>query len=172
MQMDSEGRLQNYDILHFAVHGFLHDASPDLNALVFSLPEAVEERRGAELNSYLAAGGPSIKEPYLRLREIRALNLRARLVTLSACQTSLGYSSGGEGMIALPQAFLTAGAQNVLSSNWAVNDEATREFMGGIYTRILAGGLSPEEALHEAQIELRSKYEDPYYWAAFSIYGD
>ena len=100
------------------------------------------------------------------------MDLDANLVVLSACDTSLGGHVPGEGMVALPQAFLMAGARSIIASLWPVDDEATTAFMGILYGNLM-GGMPPARALYETRRELRKmpKYSDPYYRGAFVLFG-
>lgn len=147
----------DYDYLHLATHGSLNRNAPMLSALEL---EADGENDGR-----------------LEVYEIAGMNLHARLITLSACETGLGtgYFSetpGGDEFVGLTRAFLSAGGQNVLASLWAVNDQSTRELMVRLYRHLLASGGS--EALAKAQRELRKsdvRYSHPYYWAGFVISG-
>jgi CHAT domain-containing protein len=73
--------------------------------------------------------------------ETAALDLDARMVTLSACQTGLGrVVRRGDGMVGLARSFLTAGAEKVGVSLWAVNYEATADFMTRLYGKVVEGG--------------------------------
>ena len=56
-------------------------------------------------------------------------------------------------------------------SLWKVPDEPTRELMEHFYGRVLAGA-GRAEALRQAQLTLRAKYPDPFYWGAFICQGD
>jgi CHAT domain-containing protein len=54
-------------------------------------------------------------------------------------------------------------------SLWKVDDEATASLMTSFYhLRLKMGNL---EAFREAQIQLRRKYPEPYYWGAFVMLG-
>ncbi len=150
--------LSRYRIVHFATHGLLNSAQPELSGLVFSL---VDE-----------AGQP--QDGFLRLHEIYNLRLPAELVVLSACQTALGKEVRGEGLIGLTRGFMYAGAPRVVASLWQVDDLATAELMKRFYTGMLKQGLKPAAALRAAQLELlrQKRYAAPFLWAAFTIQGD
>ena len=104
----SDEAVARREILHFATHGLLDAENPDLSALALSQVDAAGE---------LADG-------LLYAHEIRALDLRARLVVLSACETALGREIRGEGLFSLTRGFLQAGASRVLVSLWKVDDAA------------------------------------------------
>jgi CHAT domain-containing protein len=93
---------------------------------------------------------------------------------LSACQTALGQEIRGEGLVGLTRGFMYAGAARVLASLWSVDDRATSDLMKGFYRHMISGGLSPAEALRQAQIELSRNpgWSSPYYWAGFSLQGE
>ncbi|MGH9762471.1 MAG: CHAT domain-containing protein, partial [Blastocatellia bacterium] len=93
---------------------------------------------------------------------------------LSACQTALGESTEGEGLVGLTRGFMYAGASRVVASLWEVDDRATEELMKHFYEGLLIRHLSPAEALREAQIAIRSqeRWRSPYYWAGFVLQGD
>ena len=56
-------------------------------------------------------------------------------------------------------------------SLWKVPDEQTRELMEDFYRRLLAG-QGRAEALRQAQLSMKAKYPDPFYWGAFICQGD
>ena len=98
--------------------------------------------------------------------------LRARLVVLSCCHSGRGQVKS-EGVVDMTRAFLRAGARSVLVSLWAIDDEATMEFMKRFYQH-LRGGESASVALHQAMKSLREsdKFFAPKYWAPFVLIGD
>ena len=69
------------------------------------------------------------------------MKLRARLVTLSACETALGKgyfteTPAGDEFVGMTRAFLSAGGHSVLASLWTVNDESTRALMISFYRHL------------------------------------
>ncbi len=90
---------------------------------------------------------------------------------LSACETGLGQVHVGEGVFGLRRAFVLAGAKTLVMSLWKVPDEPTRELMEAFYGRLLAGE-GRAEALRQAQLALKARYPDPFYWGAFICQGD
>jgi CHAT domain-containing protein len=152
------GALSHYRNLHFATHGLLRTDQPELSALVLSR----FDRRGEP------------REGYLRVPDVAGLDLPADLVVLSACSTALGRETAGEGLVGLPQAFFTAGAQRVLVSLWQVEDESTAALMRHFYRRLLVDRVPPARALRDAQLAIRgqARWRSPRYWAGFVLQGD
>jgi CHAT domain-containing protein len=87
--------------------------------------------------------------------------LDAELVVLSACQSGLGRSSGGEGFVGFAQALFLAGGRSLVLSLWEVDDRATSLLMTRFYQnwlgkrRGLVQPLPKAEALREAKAWLR-----------------
>ncbi|MFL6203225.1 MAG: CHAT domain-containing protein [Thermoanaerobaculia bacterium] len=152
------GGLARYRYVHFATHGILDTAYPELSGLVLSQVD----RRGRPENGFL------------RAHEIADLRLAADLVVLSSCRTALGREIRGEGLVGLTRAFLDAGAEGVLVSLWPVEDRATAELMRRFYRGMLQEGLSPAAALRHAQVSLWQErdWQAPYYWAGFALQGE
>lgn len=132
---------------------------------------AYADREGNQAPRILTADGPVF------LPDIYGLDLRGcDLVTLSACQTNVGQSARGEGVLSLNRAFTHAGARGVVATSWSVNDEATAALMKNFYAA-LAEGQSKPAALRTAQLAYltdpsRPGYaRGPYAWAGLSYYG-
>jgi len=76
----------------------------------------------------------------LTAEEVGCLDLSGvDLVVLSACETGLGESRSGEGLIGLRRAFHTAGARTVISALWQVKDRSTSELMQDFYQNLWLG---------------------------------
>ena len=85
----------------------------------------------------------------LSVREIqRGWELKAELVTLSACETALGRDAGGEGFVGFTQALLMSGTRSVCLSLWKVDDTATALLMQRFYANLLGrrAGLTAPDA--------------------------
>jgi len=121
------------------------------------------------LFSGTGAGGAA--ERYLRTDELLTTRLRAQLVFLSACSTSVGRSSTGEGVMSMARAFLWAGCRCVVASLWPVDDGSAPEFVRLFYAGLLAD-LSVAEAARAAREEFRRAHGSPRTWAAFQVFGD
>jgi CHAT domain-containing protein/Tfp pilus assembly protein PilF len=154
----TDGSLANYQIVHFATHGFANSKNPELSGIVMS----TVDDKGNLVNGFL------------RLTDIFNLKLAAKLVVLSACQSGMGQNIKGEGMVGLTRGFMYAGAQRVAVSLWNVDDEGTAVLMQKFYQKMVQQKLAPAAALRAAQIEMmqQEKWQSPYYWAAFTLQGE
>jgi CHAT domain-containing protein len=147
----------NYDVIHFATHGFFNKSNP-----LFS---------GVQLESDAQNDGQ------LEVYEILGLHLRAQLVTLSACETALGSGyfteiPAGDEFVGLTRAFLSAGASTVIASLWEVNDSSTARLMRSVYGKVSVD--SPSLSLAVAQRSMLhgdKEHRHPYYWSAFVVVG-
>ena len=92
-------------------------------------------------------------------------------MVLSACQTGRSVVSGGDELLGLMRAFLSAGASALVLSLWQVADAATRELMTHFYRRLIAGEAAAT-ALRQAQCHLlQNSHAHPYFWASFFVVG-
>jgi CHAT domain-containing protein len=136
-------------LIHFATHGELNEADPLGSALLLT-PEGTADGR-------------------LEVREVLRLDLHARLVVLSACETGLGKLSRGDELVGLQRAFLYAGTPAVVTTLWKVDDRASYELMREFYRRLDTDGAAP--ALRAAQRAVMREFPQPFAWAAFGLTG-
>ena len=93
-----------YSIIHLAVHALADAKNPD-HAALFLVPDKKTGIDGT-----------------LDSAEVLTLKIRANVVVLSACETSVGRLEGQEGVGNLSRAFLLAGARTVVSTLWTIDD--------------------------------------------------
>ena len=196
--------------LHLATHGFFApEAIRSALSRDLQSSNSTEDRLATSqtvagfhpnLLSGLALAGANAPQPdddgILTAEDVESLNLtKVELVVLSACETGLGQTAGGEGLLGLQRAFGAAGAKTVIASLWAVPDEATRDLMERFYSNLWNKRMGKLEALREAQLwmlrgrdaqsvgrlrGLAAEDDDlpaaqgvpPRYWAAFVLSGD
>ena len=115
---------------------------------------------------------PKDEDFVLTVSDVLSVQLRARLVVLSCCHSGRGEIKA-EGVVGIARAFMGAGARSVLVSLWAIDDEATLEFMRNFYSHLVVG-RSTSESLNLAMKCLREsdKFSDLKYWAPFVLIGD
>ncbi|MGC1646382.1 MAG: CHAT domain-containing protein, partial [Candidatus Sulfotelmatobacter sp.] len=148
--------LDQFRVLHLAVHGFADTQYPERSALI------------------LGTDPKSGDDGLLQVREIIRLRLNAELTTLSACDTGVGKLQGQEGVSSLVEAFLVAGSKSVVASLWSADDTFASALMDRFYLR-LGQGEDTGSALRGAKLDLLAKYGDqmsPFYWAAFVAVGE
>src|SRR3989475_1870392 len=145
------------DIIHFATYGVLNKHNP-LSSFVELAPTPGEDGR-------------------LEVHDVFGLDLHARLVVLSACQTALGAGAladvpAGGDWVGLVEGFLYAGAANVMAAPWPVEGQATAGFMERFYGELAAGRPEAEALAGTQRAALRnSATADPFYWAGVTVSG-
>src|SRR5262249_46617334 len=133
----SGGKRKPWRYVHLATHGFFREASAEgvRNPLLLS-------------GVVLAGANRRAEEGLLTAEEVGGLDLRGcRLAVLSACETGLGGTVGGEGVLGLQRAFHLAGARAVVSSLWQVPDRATQSLMERFYDNLWTKKMGRLEAL-------------------------
>jgi tetratricopeptide (TPR) repeat protein len=149
------GELGRFGFLHLATHGVIDEGNPLRSAVILSqtgLPDPLEQ----------VLSHRPVFDGRLSVREIqRTWELKAELVTLSACETALGREAGGEGFVGFTQVLLMSGARSVCLSLWKVDDTATALLMQRFYANLLGrrfglpGPRPKAESLSEAKAWLR-----------------
>jgi CHAT domain-containing protein len=177
--------LPGAETAHLATHGFFADArfrtALQLDPKLFRSTEFVSggtvRRIGAGSRSPLVLSGlvcsganlpGTANRGVLTAEAIVGLDLRRlNLAVLSACETGLGETSGGEGVYGLVRAFHIGGTRNVAASLWKVDDEATAALMVLFYRHLWGKKpLAPAEALRQAQLALYRNPQHVKEWSA------
>jgi CHAT domain-containing protein len=122
------------------------DALPDAGIAHFSCHGTVAGE--LRYSSVLQVAG----RRYFTAQHLAGLtDLRARLVVLSACRTG-APATGVSQVVSLPNSFITAGANAVISTFWRAEEMATLLLVTKFYDLWQGGsGISPAEALGTAQ---------------------
>jgi CHAT domain-containing protein len=124
--------LKNYRFIHLATHGKMNPSVALSSALFLAdegpTPSSAAERPAPEM----PLDGRVTAEQI-----VRTWVLDADLVVLSACETGLGRSAGGEGYLGFSQALFVKGARSLVLSLWKVDDQATALLMTRFYQNLL-----------------------------------
>jgi hypothetical protein len=151
-RLAASGELGRFGFIHLATHGAIDARFPQRSAVILTqtgLPDPLQQVLDKQ----------PVYDGRLVVREIqRNWDLKAELVTLSACETARGQFAAGEGFVGFTQALLLSGARSVCLSLWKVDDTATALLMRRFYANLL-GGVGERrpkaEALAEAKAWLR-----------------
>ena len=116
---------------------------------------------------------PQEEDFILKMSDVQAASIRARLVVLSCCHSGGGRVFKGEGLVGIARAFLAAGARSVFVAMWAIDGEATMVFMKSFY-RHLKEGKTASVAAHQSIKFFRESEQfcEMMYWAPFQLIGD
>ncbi|WP_221312888.1 CHAT domain-containing tetratricopeptide repeat protein [Granulicella aggregans] len=143
----------NVSLLHIAAHTLFVAGHPELSGIALSADH--DQRHNAQ--------------GVLWLHDIPRLNAPP-LVVLSGCATQ-GSDISGEELNSLAQAFFFAGAQQVIASNWKVDDDATADLMRDFYRNLVVRKMPAEKALRFAQLNQLRQHAEVVDWAGFVING-
>ncbi|WP_299255113.1 CHAT domain-containing protein [uncultured Aquimarina sp.] len=140
--------LPNYKIIHLSAHANANDS----------------------ITPWIATSTNNIT-----LNDIYSTKNNAELVTLSACNTSLGKLQKGEGVMSLARGFFNTGANSVISTLWKADDKSTQEIITGFYTYLKKGKSKPK-ALRQAKLDYLKNHSlsevSPYYWSSLVLIGN
>jgi CHAT domain-containing protein/Tfp pilus assembly protein PilF len=177
--------VQSPTVLHIATHGFFLSDLPDAGGnKVFGI-EPVRAAQNPLLRSGLMftgadntiqqlgqSGNPDKDDGILNAYEALMLNLEnTELVVLSACETGLGETKNGEGVYGLQRAFRIAGTSALMISLWEVSDEVTQKLMTSFYINWIQL-KDKHKAFLKAQLEIKAKNPEPFFWGAFILVGN
>ena len=148
-------RLNSVALIHIAAHGKMETGEIAL---------APNPKRVSKI--------PVAADYLLTMADVLSVRVRAKLVVLSCCHSGRGQVKA-EGVVGIARAFLGAGARCVLVSLWAIEDDASMEFMRSFYQQ-LVDGKSASESLNQSMKRLRESqtFNRIKCWAPFVLIGD
>jgi CHAT domain-containing protein/tetratricopeptide (TPR) repeat protein len=144
--------LSGAEMLHFAGHGVLRSGDPEASGLV--LAQADSEGRIFGIRDLVTARFDRLDH-----------------ATIAACWTGDSLVFPGGRTIGFASLLLKAGARSVTAPLWEVEDKLSGEILKVFYEQCAKHPRA--EALRLARLEMREKgCLDPYWWAAFQLYGE
>ena len=143
--------IEDADIIHFACHG----RGDEYNGLDYALLLSPGENDNGELT----------------VREIYGLVSKVKLVYSSACGRDIAGIFNPE-PVSFPQALITAGVENAVSSLWK-SDDLSAGIISKRFYRNLRDTESVSESLRMAKKYIKDEFNPhPAYWAGFQLYGN
>lgn len=143
--------IKNKSIVHIATHGYADNKNSEFSGLFMAQTQDT-----------------TTEDNYLYMSEIYNMKINADLVVLSACQSGYGQIWQGEGILALPRAFLAGGTRNVISSLWKIHDQKTKDLMIRFY-QALEDKNDYAKALRSAKLKMIKNNELPIDWSGFTL---
>jgi len=148
--------------VHVATHGTLNVRNPMFSRIELSAPSR--------------PAGPA-NDGRLEVHELLGITIRSPLVFLSGCETGAGQAWSddpvrGTADLTLAQAALSAGAGNVVSTLWRIQDEGAARFAGRFYMHLREASVSAALALAQREMIADPAYASPYYWAGYVLSGE
>ena len=159
--------LGHFNIIEFATHGLV---TGDLDGI---------SEPGLVLTPASRSETTPFHDGFLSSTELSKLDLRAKLVVLSACNTANFDVDRFAGSIrGLTSALAESGVPTVLASLWPVESQTGKTIMSNFYGQLLHG---PDRTVSGAfSNAIKSflhtthaiAYLHPRFWAPFTVYGD
>jgi CHAT domain-containing protein/tetratricopeptide (TPR) repeat protein len=147
--------------VHVATHGVLNARNPMFSRIELARP---------------SVGSPE-NDGRLEVHELLGLTVRSPLVFFSGCETGAGKEWTedpvlGTADLTLAQAVLAAGAQQVVSTLWRIDDAGAAEFAEQFYRQLSSEPVSGAFALAQRTLAAGGRFGSPYYWAGYVLSGN
>jgi CHAT domain-containing protein len=146
--------------VHMATHAVINVRNPMFSRIELARPDDVRSENDGRLE----------------VHELLGLGVRSPLVFLAGCETGAGTEwtddpVRGTAELTLAQAFLSAGASNVVLTLWRIDDAGAGAFAREFYAALPRVGV--DVALAEAQRRMAhdARYSHPFFWAGYLLAG-
>lgn len=143
---------QSAELIHLASHALIDRDYPELSRLLLS--------ENGEPNT-----------AYLTPADLAGIDLAARLVVLSACETVGLNRFEFDARLGFVTQFLEGSEGLVIASLWPVADRATNELMKAFYRELAATGNVPASLRTAKLQQLHAGTGDERAWAAFQLFA-
>jgi hypothetical protein len=161
-----EEPLGAFNVLSFATHG-----------LIKGEVDGIEEP-GLVLAQEQTAQQDATRDGFLSATELAAIQLNARLVVLSACNTAnIDPALFAPQVRGLAEALAIAGVPVTVASLWTVDSDVTRELMTGFFAELAADPAKPIVTAFGDAVRkfLRNPsqpaFHHPRFWGGFGVFG-
>jgi len=159
-ELELRRALMKPGVVHVATHGVLNLRNPMFSRIELARPASVSADNDGRLE----------------VHELLGLGIRSSLVFLSGCETGAGQDWSddpvrGGAELTLAQAFLSAGAENVVVTLWRIDDAGAAAFGGQFYRALHRESLAEAIATAQRAISSDPRYASPYYWAGYILSG-
>ena len=149
-------------IVHVATHGVMNAKNPMFSRLELAVGSDDEA---------------SDDDGRFEVHELLGLAVQSPLIFLSGCETSLGpaWSTSfdrTDDYTTLAQAFLFAGARNVVGTLWRITDESAARFAEFFYGALESRPAPDAVAIAQRRMLRDARFNAPYYWAGYQVSGD
>jgi CHAT domain-containing protein len=107
-------------------------------------------------------------EGRLTNRDLTEMNIRARTLVITGCQTAHRIIQPGDEWLGLMRSFYLSGASTIVSAFWDIRDEAARLFSRSFYQSY--DGHNPLACVRNAAQAVRDWRPHPYFWSGFAVF--
>lgn len=120
-KMAISGELNQYQLIYFSTHGSFDAKYPRLSSLAMS-------------------------DGQLMVQDVLSWKLNGQAIVLGGCDTARAITYGGEERLGIENAFLAAGASEILTAMWPVKDRRASVFLQNIMARYCQ---TPRDSLYK-----------------------
>ena len=153
-----------YNVVHLATHAMLGSSVSEL--------DTSDEHKDGDYSikgAVVLAKSDTSCSGILTSPEIQRISLSSELVVLSCCRTGRGKVTG-DGILGLSRSIISAGADSLIVTLWAIHDSSSPVLMEHFYLHYKESRDGPS-ALREATLHLIKNGYGPAHWGAFCFLG-
>jgi CHAT domain-containing protein len=107
-------------------------------------------------------------EGRLTSRDLQDMQIRARTVVVTGCQSARRHICPGDEWLGLMRAFYLSGASAIVSAFWDVRAESAQAFAKTFYSQF--DGANAAHCVRQASSAIRDRQRHPYFWAGFGSF--
>jgi CHAT domain-containing protein len=107
-------------------------------------------------------------EGRLTSRDLAGMQLRAKTVVITGCQTARRMIQPGDEWLGLMRALYMSCASSIVAAFWDIRDEAARRFSTEFYKHF--DGDNTPSAVQKASAAVRTWQTHPYFWSGFGAF--